>query len=86
MSEYLTYTLWRQREERMPHELERQRVVQERLGEQAREKRLRGEGVLDVSPERGTGEAPETTELTETGESAEQTETAGELEPEFANR
>lgn len=31
MSEYLTYTLWKQREERMPHELERQRVVQERL-------------------------------------------------------
>ena len=34
MSEYLTYTLWRQREERMPRELEHQRVVQERLSEQ----------------------------------------------------
>jgi len=34
MSEYLTYTLWKQREERMPHELEHQRVVQERLHEQ----------------------------------------------------
>src|SRR5690606_30699462 len=34
MSEYLTYTLWKQREERMPHELEHQRVVQERLQEQ----------------------------------------------------
>ena len=34
MSEYLTYTLWKQREERMPHELEHQRVVQERLLEQ----------------------------------------------------
>jgi len=34
MSEYLTYTLWRQREERMPHELEQQRVLQERLNEQ----------------------------------------------------
>ncbi len=34
MSDYLTYTLWRQREERMPRELEQQRVVQERLREQ----------------------------------------------------
>lgn len=31
MSEYLTYTLWRNREERMPHELERRRAAQERL-------------------------------------------------------
>lgn len=38
MSEYLTYTLWKQREERMPHELEHQRVVQERLREQERER------------------------------------------------
>jgi hypothetical protein len=37
MSEYLTYTLWKQREERMPHELEHQRVVQERLQEQEQE-------------------------------------------------
>jgi hypothetical protein len=34
MNEYLSYQLWRQREERMPHELEHQRVVQERLLEQ----------------------------------------------------
>jgi hypothetical protein len=34
MSEYLTYTLWRQREERMPRELEHQRVVEERMLEQ----------------------------------------------------
>lgn len=80
MSEYLTYTLWRQREERMPHELERQRVVQERLSEQAREQQLREKEVLDVSSERGVGEAPETTET------AEQTGTASELEHEFANR
>jgi len=33
MSDYLTYTLWRQREERLPRELERQRVAQERLDE-----------------------------------------------------
>ena len=39
MSEYLTYTLWKQREERMPHELEHQRVVQERLQEQERQER-----------------------------------------------
>jgi hypothetical protein len=37
MSEYLTYTLWKHREERMPHELEHQRVVQERLQEQQRQ-------------------------------------------------
>ncbi|MHA6695313.1 hypothetical protein [Homoserinimonas sp. A520] len=34
MSEYLTYTLWRQREERMPRELEHQRVAHERMLEQ----------------------------------------------------
>lgn len=83
MSEYLTYTLWRQREERMPHELERQRVVQERLSEQAQEQRLREEGVLGVSLEHGAGEVLDSAE---TGESTEQTELAGELEPEFANR
>jgi len=77
MSEYLTYTLWRQREERMPHELERQRVVQERLGELAQARLLREDEVLDVCPERGIGETPE---------SADSAETAGELEPEFANR
>jgi hypothetical protein len=31
VSEYLTYILWRQREESLPRELERQRVVEERL-------------------------------------------------------
>jgi hypothetical protein len=40
MSEYLTYTLWKQREERMPHELEHQRVVQERLQEQEQQPQL----------------------------------------------
>lgn len=40
MSEYLTYTLWQQREQRMPHELEHQRVVQERLREQEQEAQL----------------------------------------------
>ena len=40
MSEYLTYTLWKQREERMPHELEHQRVVQERLQEQEQQRQL----------------------------------------------
>lgn len=62
MSEYLTYTLWRQREERMPHELEHQRVVQERLSEQVQEQRLQEEHVLDVSPEAEFGEALEPTE------------------------
>ncbi len=83
MSEYLTYTLWRQREERMPHELERQRVVQERLSEQAR---LSQEEVLDVSPERGIGEVAESVEEVEQTESIGASGTAGELEPEFANR
>jgi hypothetical protein len=31
VSEYLTYILWRQREQTLPRELERQRVVEERL-------------------------------------------------------
>jgi len=32
--DYVTYTLWRQREEQLSHELEQQREVQERLHEQ----------------------------------------------------
>lgn len=40
MSDYLTYTLWRQREERMPRELEHQRVVQERLREQEQDRQF----------------------------------------------
>lgn len=80
MSEYLTYTLWRQREERMPHELERRRAVQERLAELAQEQRLQEGDVLDVSPERGIGETPES------DDSAQSVEAAGELEPEFADR
>jgi hypothetical protein len=85
MSEYLTYTLWRQREERMPHELEQQRAVQERLAEQAQEQGVQDE-VLDVSPERGIGEVAESAEEVEQTESIDPSETAGELEPEFANR
>jgi hypothetical protein len=34
VSEYLTYILWRQREQALPRELERQRVVEERLAHQ----------------------------------------------------
>ncbi len=34
MSDFLSYTLWRQREERMPRELEIQRATRERLAEQ----------------------------------------------------
>ena len=41
MSDYLTYELWRQREKRMPRELERQRVALERLDEQRREQPVR---------------------------------------------
>ncbi|MEX1079534.1 MAG: hypothetical protein WED09_10545 [Homoserinimonas sp.] len=40
MSEYLTYTLWQQREQRMPHELEHQRVIEERLLQQEQDARL----------------------------------------------
>jgi hypothetical protein len=43
MNEYLSYQLWRQREERMPHELEHQRVVQERLLEQEQQLQLEQE-------------------------------------------
>lgn len=49
MSEYLTYILWRQREQTLPLELERQRVVKERLTQQERlpnEKRVRREHAL----------------------------------------
>lgn len=50
MSEYLSYTLWRQQEQRLPHELERQRVVQERLDEQREEReRERREKPIPVS-------------------------------------
>lgn len=59
VSEYLSYTLWRQREERMPHELEHQRVAQERLGEQVQEQQLRDEPAPDVSRQADTGEALE---------------------------
>ena len=38
MSEYLTYILWRQREHTLPHQLERQRVVEERLTQALAEK------------------------------------------------
>lgn len=41
MSEYLTYTLWRNREERLPHELERRRAAHERL--EAQEQLLSGQ-------------------------------------------
>lgn len=34
MHDYVTYTLWRQREEQLSHELEQQREVQDRLHEQ----------------------------------------------------
>jgi hypothetical protein len=34
VSEYLTYLLWRQREETLPRELERRRVAVERLAQQ----------------------------------------------------
>ncbi len=37
MSEYLSYVVWRNREQSMPRELEHQRVIQERLREQQRE-------------------------------------------------
>lgn len=57
MSEYLTYTLWRNREERLPHDLERRRAAQERLeaqeqllSEQAHEQLL-AEGALGTLPE-----------------------------------
>jgi hypothetical protein len=40
MSEYLTYQLWKQREERMPDELEHQRVVEERMRDQQLEREL----------------------------------------------
>jgi hypothetical protein len=49
MSEYLTYHLWRQREERMPHELEHQRVVEERLREQELERQLAVSSQLEVA-------------------------------------
>lgn len=52
MSEYLAYTLWRQREERMSHELEQLRVVKERLNEQAQEQRLREAGLEAVQEQR----------------------------------
>ena len=61
MSEYLTYTLWRQREERMPHELERQRVVQERLREQEEERQFEQE--LVASTELEVAEAHELADL-----------------------
>lgn len=38
MSDYLTYTLWKQSEQRLSHELERQRVIQERLETQRNER------------------------------------------------
>lgn len=52
MSDYLNYTLWRQREERMPRELERQRVALERreaqLSEQHSEQQLCEESVREA--------------------------------------
>jgi hypothetical protein len=50
MSEYLTYTLWQQREQRMPHELEHQRVVQERLREQEQEAELAQQPTVSTEP------------------------------------
>ena len=47
MSEYLTYILWRQREQTLPRELERQRVVEERLAHQ--ENKFREEPVPQKS-------------------------------------
>ena len=55
MSEYLTFTLWRQREERMSHELEHQRVVQERVDEQKREQHVQ---VHELSPEPSVSPEP----------------------------
>lgn len=40
MNEYLMYHLWQQREEQLPQELERQRVVDERMLEQKLERAL----------------------------------------------
>jgi hypothetical protein len=56
MNEYLMYQLWQQREERMPHELEQQRVVEERMLEQELERELA------VSAEQAVEEAPATAE------------------------
>lgn len=56
MSDYLTYTLWQQREQRMPHELEHQRVVQERLREQEQEAQLAQQPTVSTEPE--VAEAP----------------------------
>ncbi|MEO7146661.1 MAG: hypothetical protein ABIW81_08320 [Terrimesophilobacter sp.] len=52
MSDYLNYTLWRQREARMPRELERHRIAVERLeaqrSEQQSEQQLREGQLLDA--------------------------------------
>jgi hypothetical protein len=58
VSEYLTYILWRQREQTLPRELERQRVVEERLAHQeshSRKEQVRQEPtrVSDASAEAG---------------------------------
>ena len=51
MSEYLMYQLWKQREERMPHELEHRRVVEERLHEQELQQELDAQLEVAEAPE-----------------------------------
>lgn len=58
MSDYLTYTLWKQREQRMPRELEHQRVVQERLREQEQEAQLEQKPTVSTETETEAAEAP----------------------------
>jgi hypothetical protein len=79
VSDYLAYTLWWQCEERMPQELERRRVVQERLSERVQEQRLQEQerqeqDILGVSTE------------TVTGEALEPTDSGRELENEFVDQ
>ena len=74
MSEYLTYILWRQREQTLPRELERQRVVEERLAQQ--ESHSRKEQVRQ-EPARASADAAE--------ESAERTVSVSEADLERVN-
>jgi hypothetical protein len=58
MSEYLSYTQWRQREERMPQELEQQRAIRERLADQEQDRKQLQESSADITPVLCMGTAP----------------------------
>jgi hypothetical protein len=79
MSEYLTYTLWRNREKRMPHELERRRAAQERLEqdqEQLDEQALSHEQLLGEHRSESVRELPVSAEATEPTRSSASPESA----------